>query len=88
MYKKSRSKSVRVVILSQQNSRARDLIKIMLDLAKPEILHANKYKNIKKVSFLQAQMSLECYFTANKCYSGFTITFLQSSFELRSSLFV
>ena len=26
-----------------------------------EILNAHKYENIKKVSFLQAQISLECY---------------------------
>ena len=28
-----------------------------------EILKANKYKNIKKFGFFQAQISLECYFS-------------------------
>ena len=34
----------------------------MLNSAEQEILNAPKYKNIKKCSFFQAQISLECYF--------------------------
>ena len=47
----------------------------MLNLAKPEILNARKYENIKKFSAFQAQISLECYFSllknvknANNCW--------------------
>ena len=35
------------------------------NLAKHEILNADKYKNIKKFSFIQAQISLECYFSCS-----------------------
>ena len=34
----------------------------MLNLVEHEILYAHKYKNIKKFSFFQAQISGECYF--------------------------
>ena len=37
----------------------------MLNSVEHEILNAHKYKNIKKFSFLQAQMSLECYFSCS-----------------------
>ena len=37
----------------------------MLDSAKHEVLNAHKYKNIKKLSFFQVQISLECYFPAH-----------------------
>ena len=32
------------------------------NLAEHKILNAHKYKNIKKLSIFQAQISLECYF--------------------------
>ena len=35
----------------------------MLNSAEHEILNAHKYKNIVKFSILQAQISLECYFS-------------------------
>ena len=35
----------------------------MLNSAEHEILNAYKYKNIKKLSIFQAQISLECYFS-------------------------
>ena len=35
----------------------------MLHSAEREILNAHKYKYIKKFSFFQAQISLECYFS-------------------------
>ena len=34
----------------------------MLNSAEHEILNVHKYKNIKKLSIFQAQVSLECYF--------------------------
>ena len=34
----------------------------MLNSVEHEILNAHKYENIKKFSFFQTQMSLECYF--------------------------
>ena len=34
----------------------------MVNPAEHEILNAHKYENIKKFSFFQAQISLECYF--------------------------
>ena len=37
----------------------------MLNSAEHEILNVHKYKNIKKVSFYQAQISLECYFSCS-----------------------
>ena len=37
--------------------------KNMLNSAEHEILNALKYKNMKKFSFFQAQISLECYFS-------------------------
>ena len=37
----------------------------MLNSADHEILNAYKYKNIKKFSFFQAQISLECYFSCS-----------------------
>ena len=37
----------------------------MLNSAEHEILNARKYKNIKKFSFFQAQISLECYFSCS-----------------------
>ena len=40
--------------------------KIMFNSAEHEILNAHKYKNIKKFSILQAQMSIEYYFSAHK----------------------
>ena len=36
--------------------------KIVLTSAEHEILNAHKFKIIKKVSFFQAHISLECYF--------------------------
>ena len=33
------------------------------DSVEHEILSAHKYKNIKKLGFFKAQMSLECYFS-------------------------
>ena len=40
----------------------------MLNLAEHEISDAQKYKNIKKFSFYQVQISLECFFfLAHKC---------------------
>ena len=38
----------------------------MLHSVEHKILNAHKYKNIKKFSILQAQISLECYFPAHK----------------------
>ena len=38
----------------------------MLISAKHEISDALKYKNIKKFSIFQAQMSLECYFSCSQ----------------------
>ena len=35
----------------------------MLNSAEYEILNAHKYKIIKKFSFFQAQISLQCYFS-------------------------
>ena len=40
----------------------------MLNSADHEILNAHKYKNIKKLSIFQAQISLECNFPAHKCW--------------------
>ena len=37
----------------------------MLNSAEHEILNAHKYKNIKKLSIIQAQISLECYFSCS-----------------------
>ena len=37
----------------------------MLNSAEQEILNVNKYKNIKKFSLIQAQISLECYFSCS-----------------------
>ena len=37
----------------------------MLKLVEQNILNAHKYKNIKKFSFLQMQISLECHFSIN-----------------------
>ena len=37
----------------------------MLSSAEHEILDAHKYKNIKKFSFIQAQISLKCYFSCS-----------------------
>ena len=39
----------------------------MLNSAEHEIVKAHKYKNIKKLSFIQAQISLEHFFPALKC---------------------
>ena len=36
----------------------------MFNSAKHDILNAHKYKNIKKLSIFQAQITLECYFPA------------------------
>ena len=38
----------------------------MLDSAKQEFLNAYKYKNAKKFSIFQAQISQECYFSRSK----------------------
>ena len=35
--------------------------------AEHDILNDRKYKKFKKFSFFQAQISLECYFSAHKC---------------------
>ena len=35
----------------------------VLNSVEHEILNAHKYKNIKTLSILQAQISLECYFS-------------------------
>ena len=35
----------------------------VLNSVEHEILNAHKYKNIKKLSFFQSQISLECYFS-------------------------
>ena len=37
----------------------------MLRLAEHEILNAHKYKNIKKFSIFQAEVSAECYFSCS-----------------------
>ena len=37
----------------------------MLNSAEHEILNAYKYKTIKKFSFFQAQITLECYFSCS-----------------------
>ena len=37
----------------------------MLNSVEHEILNAHKYINIKKFSFFEAQMSLECYFSCS-----------------------
>ena len=37
----------------------------MLNSAEHEILNAHKYENIKKFNILQAQISLECYFSCS-----------------------
>ena len=37
----------------------------MLSSAEHEILNAHKYKNIKKLSIFQAQISLVCYFSCS-----------------------
>ena len=37
----------------------------MLNSAEHEILNAHKYKNIKKFSFFQVQISLECHFSCS-----------------------
>ena len=39
----------------------------MLNYVEHEILKAHKYKNIKKFSFFQTQISRECYFPTHKC---------------------
>ena len=39
----------------------------MLNSAEHEILNAHKYKKIKKFSFFQAQISIECLLTAHEC---------------------
>ena len=38
----------------------------MLNSAEHEFLNAHRYKNIKKFSISQAQISLECYFSCSK----------------------
>ena len=40
--------------------------KFMLNSAEHEILNADMYKNIKKLSIFLAQISLECYFSCSK----------------------
>ena len=40
--------------------------KFMLNSAEHESLNAHKYKNIKKFSIFQAQISLECYLSCSK----------------------
>ena len=37
----------------------------MLNSVEHEILNAHKYENIEKFSILQAQISLECYFSCS-----------------------
>ena len=37
-----------------------------LNSVEHEILNAHKYKNIKKLSFVQTQISRECHFPAHK----------------------
>ena len=37
----------------------------MLNSVEHEILNAHKYKNIKKFSFFQTQISRECYFSCS-----------------------
>ena len=37
----------------------------MLTSPQHEIVNAHNYKNIKKLSFFQAQISLECYFSCS-----------------------
>ena len=39
-------------------------------LAEHEILNAHKYENIKKFNTFQAQISLECYFSAHNCLNA------------------
>ena len=38
----------------------------MLNSVEHEILNAHKYKNIKKLSFFQTQISRECYFSCSQ----------------------
>ena len=54
-----------VCLTSQPLQVPRLLKKSMLNAAAHEILNAHKHENIKKVSFLQAQISLECIFTCS-----------------------
>ena len=37
----------------------------ILETVEHEILNAHKYRNIKKLSMFQAQISLECYFSCS-----------------------
>ena len=58
---------IRDVRLGFRLSPGPEVIKLffVLDFTEHEILNAHKYKNIKKFSFLQAQMSQECYFSCS-----------------------
>ena len=42
----------------------------MLNSYEHEILKAHKYKNIKNFIFLQAQLSLECYFSCSQMFTN------------------
>ena len=53
-------------LISQQKAGPKIILKkIMLNSAEHEILNAPKYKNIKKFSIFQAQVSIECYLSCS-----------------------
>ena len=56
-----------ILVSSTSHGTGPEVIKLfsMLSSFQHEILNAHKYKNIKKLSIFQAQISLDCYFSCS-----------------------
>ena len=53
--------------LSNFEHRSKKDLSVEQNSVEHEILNAHRYKNIKKFSFLQTQISRECFFSVHKC---------------------